>query len=110
MYAATIATPRSWSPSAASAAGFCPNCGARRIVESAALLVDQVLPDVPIRQWVQSVPFTLRFLFANDPAAMGSALGFVYRCIARRLPRKAGFNRTRGHCGAVTLIQRLAVR
>lgn len=27
--------------------GFCPSCGARRMVESAALLVDEVLPDAP---------------------------------------------------------------
>ena len=32
--------------------GFCPSCGARRMVDSAALLVDEVLPAVPIRQWV----------------------------------------------------------
>ncbi len=29
---------------------FCPSCGARRMVESAALLVDEVLPDQPMRQ------------------------------------------------------------
>ena len=37
--------------------GFCPSCGARRMVESAALLVDEVLPPRPIRQWVLTVPF-----------------------------------------------------
>ena len=31
--------------------GFCPSCGARRMAESAALLVDDVLPHEPIRQW-----------------------------------------------------------
>ena len=50
--------------------GFCPSCGARRMVESAALLVDEVLPPEPIRQWVLSVPFPLRFLFASRPALM----------------------------------------
>lgn len=34
--------------------GFCPSCGARRMAESAALLMDEVLPPVPIRQWVLS--------------------------------------------------------
>jgi ribosomal protein S27E len=53
--------------------GFCPSCGARRMVESAALLVDEVLPAVPMRQWVLSVPFALRFLFATNPAAIGAA-------------------------------------
>ncbi len=30
--------------------GFCPSCGARRMVETAALLVDAVLPRQPLRQ------------------------------------------------------------
>ena len=30
--------------------GFCPSCGARRMTESAALLVDEVLPREPLRQ------------------------------------------------------------
>ncbi|MBV7619330.1 transposase zinc-binding domain-containing protein, partial [Escherichia coli] len=34
--------------------GFCPSCGARRMAESAALLVDEVLPVQPMRQWVLS--------------------------------------------------------
>jgi hypothetical protein len=29
--------------------GFCPSCGARGMTESAALLVDEVLPEQPIR-------------------------------------------------------------
>ena len=44
--------------------GFCPSCGARRMAESAALLVDEVFPEQPVRQWVLSVPYLLRFLFA----------------------------------------------
>ncbi len=52
--------------------GFCASCGARRMAESAALLVDEVLPHQPMRQWVLSVPFPLRFLFASQPAVMGT--------------------------------------
>ncbi len=44
--------------------GFCPSCGARRMADSAALLVDEVLPHQPMRQWVLSLPFPLRFLYA----------------------------------------------
>lgn len=36
--------------------GFCPSCGAKRMVESAALLVDDVLPHESMRQWVLSEP------------------------------------------------------
>jgi hypothetical protein len=72
--------------------GFCPSCGARRMGESAALLVDEVFPEQPVRQWVLSVPFPLRFLFASHPEVMGRVLGIVYRCIATHLIKKAGFS------------------
>jgi hypothetical protein len=32
-------------------------------------LTDRVLPDVPVRQWVLSVPFELRFLLASNADA-----------------------------------------
>ena len=51
--------------------GFCPSCGARRMAESAAHLVDQVFPRKPLRQWVLSFPFQLRFLLARDPKVIG---------------------------------------
>jgi len=86
--------------------GFCPSCGARRMAETAALLADEVFPDVPLRQWVISFPFPLRFLFAAHPQAMGKVLGIVYRAISTHLIRKAGFSLTEGATGAVTLIQR----
>lgn len=54
-------------------------------------LVDEVLPRVPLRQWVLSFPFPLRFLFAGYPKLMGQALGIVYRCIATDLIHRAGF-------------------
>jgi len=86
--------------------GFCPSCGARRMADSAALLVDEVLPHQPMRQWVLSVPFQLRLLFASQPAVMGKVLGIVYRAIATHLTHKAGFPKAAADTGAVTLIQR----
>ncbi len=85
--------------------GFCPSCGARRMADSAALLVDEVLPHQPMRQWVLSVPFPLRFLFASNPKAMTGALGTVYRAISTHLAHKAGFAKPMAQTGAVTLIQ-----
>lgn len=76
------------------------------MAESAALLVDQVFAEQPVRQWVLSVPYPLRFLFASRPEVMGRVLGIVYRCIAPHLIRKAGFFRKTAQAGAVTLIQR----
>jgi hypothetical protein len=76
------------------------------MAESAALLVDEVFPHAPIRQWVLSFPFQLRLLFARDPAIMGQVLGLVYRALSTYLINKAGFTRRDAQTGAVTLIQR----
>ena len=62
--------------------GFCPSCGARRMAESSALLMDDVLPCQPVRQWVLSFPYPLRFLFASRAEIMGQA-----HTIARRVGR-----------------------
>ena len=86
--------------------GFCPSCGARRMVDSAALLVDEVLPKKPIRQWVLTVPFPLRFLFAAYPELMSKVLSIVTRALSTHLIHQAGFKRKGAHTGAVTLIQR----
>jgi hypothetical protein len=86
--------------------GFCPSCGARRMAESAALLVDEVFPEQPVRQWVLSFPFQLRFLFASRPETMSRVLGIVYRCIATQLIKQVGFSCKHARTGAVTLIQR----
>ncbi len=61
-FAASLATPSTWSLSAVSVAVSARAVG-RRMAESAALLVDEVLPEQPMRQWVLSFPFQLRFLF-----------------------------------------------
>jgi len=76
------------------------------MAESAALLVDDVFPRAPVRQWVLSFPFQLRFLFASYPELMGKVLGIVYRTLATHIIHKAGFTKSSAHTGAVTLIQR----
>lgn len=63
--------------------GFCPSCGARRMAEGAALLVDEVFPQQPIRQWVLSFMYPLRFLFANKPEVMTRVQATVYRLSPR---------------------------
>jgi hypothetical protein len=86
--------------------GFCPSCCATRMIESSALLIDTVLPHEPIRQWVLSVPFPLRFLFAREPRVMGKVLNIVCRTLSTYLIKKAGFSKKTARTGAVTLIQR----
>jgi hypothetical protein len=87
--------------------GFCPSCGGRRMSELAAQLVDRVIPKVPVRQWVLSLPFTLRYQLAFDATLTGAVLGvFIRRVFAglRRAAAREGI--ADGQCGAITAIQR----
>ena len=87
--------------------GFCPSCGAKRMAENAAHLVDKVFPHRPLRQWVLSFPYQLRFLFAKDPKVMGEVLTVVNRAISTYLIKKAGLTKKSGaKTGSVTFIQR----
>ena len=56
------------------------------MAEIAAHLVEHVLPEQPIRQWVLSFPYPLRFLFATRPAVLTQVLGIVYRAVQALLP------------------------
>ena len=51
--------------------GCCSSCGARRMCNTAAVVVDRVLPEVPVRQWVLSTPFEIRLLLARNAEAFG---------------------------------------
>jgi ribosomal protein S27E len=86
--------------------GFCPSCGAKRMIESSALLIDSILPHQPMRQWVLSIPFALRLLFASHPHVLTKSLSIIYRTIASYLIKQAGFTHKTARTGAVTLIQR----
>jgi Transposase zinc-binding domain len=44
---------------------FCPSCASRRMAQTAAHLVERVIPWVPTRQWVVSVPIPLRYWMAS---------------------------------------------
>ncbi len=86
--------------------GFCPSCGARRMSETAAHLVDSVLPAKPIRQWVLSFPFQIRLALSVRPKIMGRALEIAHSVISSYYRKKAGLPKTKAMAGAVTLIQR----
>ncbi len=87
--------------------GFCPSCGGRRMAEQAAHLVDHVLPHVPVRQWVLTLPHRLRYLLAYNHALCRAVLGVAVRAVLgfyRRRARRTGVRD--GRSGAVTVIQR----
>jgi hypothetical protein len=87
--------------------GFCPSCGGRRMVERAAHLVDAVLPDVPVRQWVLTLPLRLRYRLAWDHDLCRALIGVFVRAVFATLRRRAIWNGLAGgRSGAVTVLQR----
>ncbi len=88
--------------------GFCASCMGRRMCDFAAHLVDHVIPHVPIRQWVLTVPHDLRFRMAFDPALTGVVLRTYISVVSAWLRKKARAMGIRGtlKTGAVTVIQR----
>jgi hypothetical protein len=88
--------------------GFCPSCIGRRMCDFAARLVTDILPLVPIRQWVLTVPHNLRAKMAIDPALTTVVLGQFIAAVTTWLRRQARRLGIRGELktGAVTVIQR----
>ena len=89
--------------------GFCPSCAARRMAQTAAHLVECVLPWVPTRQWVVSVPIPLRYwtaasqdLTAQVHTIIRTTIGQydVHQAVTRGAPRATL------HPGSVTFLQR----
>ena len=87
---------------------FCPSCGARRMADTAAHLVGRVLPEAPIRQYVLSLPFALRYRLAFDQELCSEVLRIfiqtVFSSLKRRARRKLPIRNA--SCGAVTFLQR----
>jgi hypothetical protein len=87
--------------------GFCPSCGGRRMAERAAHLIDHVLPDVPVRQWVLTFPHRLRYRLAWDHEGCRAVTRLFVRAVfgfLRQRARESGVIDGRG--GAVIVVQR----
>jgi hypothetical protein len=86
--------------------GVCPSCNARRMVEVAAHLNDHVLPPLPIRQWVLSVPKRIRPFFHHDPALAGAVLQVLLRAVRTALRRGSPGAGPDAQIGAVSFLHR----
>ena len=89
--------------------GFCPSCAARRMAQTGAHLVECVIPWVPTRQWVVSVPIPLRYwmaasqeLTATVHTIIRTTIGqyYVHQAVTRGVPR------AKVQSGSVTFMQR----
>src|SRR5262249_33607935 len=89
--------------------GFCPSCAGRRMAQTAAHLVERVIPWVPSRQWVVSVPIPLRYWMAASQELTAKVHTIIRTTIRQYYVNKAiirGFERANIQPGSVTFIQR----
>lgn len=87
--------------------GFCPSCGGKRMAETAAHLVDHVIPEVPVRQWVLSVPIPMRYWLSSNPKLITQVLKKIIRVIDRYYKNKAkALDIKNQRTGAMTFLQR----
>jgi hypothetical protein len=93
--------------------GVCPSCNGRRMAQTAAHLVDRVIPPVPVRQWVISVPKRLRCFLADRPNAVAALTRIFIEEFERLLRTAAGLPRdghrpsaARPRLGAVSFLHR----
>src|SRR5262249_27026734 len=89
--------------------GFYPSCAARRIAQTAAHLVTRVIPWVPTRQWVVSVPVPLRYWMAAPQELTAQVHTIIRTTIGQYYVNQAvqdGRARKQVHPGSVTFIQR----
>jgi hypothetical protein len=94
---------------------LCPSCwapfgysfAARRMADTAAHLVDRVLPAAPYRQWVLTFPWPLRLALATNRRFLGEMLRVYLRTLFAWHRRRGRTLAVRGgQPGAVTFLQR----
>lgn len=86
---------------------ICPSCNGRRMAETAKHLVENVIPAVPVRQWVLSMPYAHRFLLSSDSELLSSTLAIFHRLIGSFYKKRAKKLRLKNpKVGAMSVVQR----
>ena len=98
-------------PFACKSRGICPSCMGRRMAETAALLVEHRLPEVPWRQWVLSFEGPMAMRLGYDRALLGrECLRFakrVMQTLRARTKRAHGLRSSASlHPGVLIVVQR----
>ena len=82
---------------------LCPSCAARHMGDGAAHFLDRVLPDVPYRQIVVSLPFEVRGLLAFRPPVVSAAVRLIDDTVMAWQRRRSGGP---ARVGGVSVLQR----
>lgn len=80
--------------------GFCPSCMGRRMAQTAANLMESVLPEAPLRQWVLTLPHGVRQRLAYNSKLLGKVTRAFLMTVLAFYEKRCGAS------GAVAVIQR----
>ena len=69
---------------------LCQSCGARRALDVATHLCEHVIPDVPVRQWVLTVPHPVRYALAYDSDLLAAVVRIFVHAVFGHLRRGVG--------------------
>ncbi|MCC6214455.1 MAG: transposase [Polyangiaceae bacterium] len=91
--------------------GFCPSCLGRRMAELAVHLEEKVFPEAPVRQWVCSMPWSIRAVLGYHRTLCADVVSAfiteVSRSLKHRAKRELGLaSVSLAHTGAVAVVQR----
>ncbi len=85
---------------------ICPSCATRRMVETAAHMVDDVLPRVQFRQWVLSMPKRVRWHLRKKPEVISGLLGVFLRAVETTVRQNSPDAPVGARFGAVAFVHR----
>jgi Putative transposase/Transposase zinc-binding domain len=81
--------------------GFCPSCLGRKMAQTAAHLVEDVLPPVALRQWVLTFPYAWRKRLGYDAPLLSALTSIFVKTMVAFYKKRTG-----GKSGAVISVQR----
>ena len=67
--------------------GLCPSCDGKRMIEEAEHITTAILPEIPYRQWVFTLPFDLRYVLAWNADLRNAVHQALMRAIAKHYLR-----------------------
>ena len=90
--------------------GICPSCNTKHMIFITTHLLEEVLPKLPLRQWVLSVPKWLRYHLTKDAALASRVLRIFIDEIEKQLKKSCDRITEGAKLGEVSFIQRFGSR
>ena len=90
--------------------GLCPSCDGKRMIEEAQHMTTAILPEIPYRQWVFTLPYDLRYVLAWNADLRNAVHQMLMRAIHKHYERDARLQGVQGPVqgAAISVAQRMS--